>query len=101
MKRKSIFLTFGLLVLSWIGCVENDLPYPTIVGQITEMEVAGMTSCRILGASNMVEIKVADTIDLAGFARRKAGRYGGHEGLSGFGCLSRYRSFPGYRFCFG
>ena len=44
MKRKSIFLTFGLLVLSWIGCVENDLPYPTIVGQITEMEVAGMTS---------------------------------------------------------
>lgn len=64
MKRKSIFLTFGLLVLSWIGCVENDLPYPTIVGQITEMEVAGMTSCRILGASNMVEIKVADTIDL-------------------------------------
>ena len=64
MKRKSIFLTFGLLVLSWIGCVENDLPYPTIVGQITEMEVAGMTSCRILGASNTVEIKVADTIDL-------------------------------------
>lgn len=43
MKRKSIFLTFGLLVLSWIGCVENDLPYPTIVGQITEMEVAGMS----------------------------------------------------------
>ena len=64
MKRKSIFLTFGLLVLSWIGCVENDLPYPTIVGQITEMAVAGMTSCRILGASNTVEIKVADTIDL-------------------------------------
>lgn len=28
------------------------------------MEVAGMTSCRILGASNTVEIKVADTIDL-------------------------------------
>ena len=54
MKRKSIFLTFGLLVLSWIGCVENDLPYPTIVGQITEMEVAGVTSCRILGASNTV-----------------------------------------------
>lgn len=50
--------------MSWIGCVENDLPYPTIVGQITEMEVAGMTSCRILGASNTVEIKVADTIDL-------------------------------------
>ena len=64
MKRKNIFLTFGLLVLSWVGCVENDLPYPTIVGQITEMEVAGMTSCRILGTSNTVEIKVADTIDL-------------------------------------
>ena len=28
------------------------------------MEVAGMTYCRILGASNTVEIKVADTIDL-------------------------------------
>ena len=92
MKRKSIFLTFGLLVLSWIGCVENDLPYPTIVGQITEMEVAGMTSCRILGASNTVEIKVADTIDLRDLRV---------EGLSGFGCLSRYRSFSGYRFCLG
>ena len=41
MKRKSIFLTFGLLVLSWIGCVENDLPYPTIVGQIPQVDRIG------------------------------------------------------------
>lgn len=101
MKRKSIFLTFGLLVL--------------LLDRLRRKRSAVSDHCRTdhgdgggrydflsyLGASNMVEIKVADTIDLAGFARRKAGRYGGHEGLSGFGCLSRYRSFPGYRFCFG
>ena len=53
-----------LLCLGWVGCIENDLPYPTIVGQIEEMAVTGMQSARIQSTANTVEITVADTVDL-------------------------------------
>lgn len=64
MNKKSIFLSLGVLVFSLFSCVENDLPYPTITGEILKMEVEGMVSCRILSTSNTVNIQVADTIDL-------------------------------------
>ena len=53
-----------LLCLGWVGCIENDLPYPTIVGQIEEMAVTGMQSARIQSTASTVEITVADTVDL-------------------------------------
>ncbi len=46
------------------GCIENDLPYPTIVGEIQEIEVEGMVSAKIVDATATVNVKVADTIDL-------------------------------------
>lgn len=64
MKQKSLLISLGLSAFTLFSCIENDLPYPTIVGQIMEMEVEGMVSCKILDASNTVNIKVADTIDL-------------------------------------
>lgn len=46
------------------GCIENDLPYPTIVGEIQEIEVEGMVSAKIVDATATVNVKVADTVDL-------------------------------------
>ena len=46
------------------GCVENDLPYPTIVGEIEEFAVEGQTSIKINKAEGTIAVKVVDTIDL-------------------------------------
>lgn len=46
------------------GCIENDLPYPTIVGEIQEIDVEGMVSAKIVDATATVNVKVADTVDL-------------------------------------
>lgn len=54
-------LCIGLL---GTGCIENDLPYPTIVGEIQEIEVEGMVSAKIVDATATVNVKVADTVDL-------------------------------------
>lgn len=53
---------WALLLLS--GCVENDLPYPTIVGEIEEFAVEGQTSIKINKAEGTIAVKVVDTIDL-------------------------------------
>lgn len=64
MKRNRLFLSIGIGWLALSGCVENDLPYPTIVGQIEDIEVQGQISRRILSSSNSVTITVSDTLDL-------------------------------------
>lgn len=60
------YLFFLLLILSAIGtgCIENDLPYPTIKGEILEIDMEGMVSAKIADASATVNVKVADTVDL-------------------------------------
>lgn len=58
---------FGLLlgmVFSLQGCIENDLPYPTIKGEILEIDMEGMVSAKINDATNRILVKVADTLDL-------------------------------------
>lgn len=55
---------FLFLVLTGTGCIENDLPYPTIVGEIEAIEVEGMVSAKIVDATATVNVKVADTVDL-------------------------------------
>lgn len=62
-SKKAYTLVYSLVLLL-AGCVENDLPYPTIVGEIKEFEVEGMTSSRILDATKTVNVKVADTVDV-------------------------------------
>ena len=63
MKRMA--LTGWLWALLFLcGCVENDLPYPTIVGEIEEFAVEGQTSIKINKAEGTIAVKVVDTIDL-------------------------------------
>ena len=63
MKRMALTgWLWALLLLC--GCVENDLPYPTIVGEIEEFAVEGQTSIKINKAEGTIAVKVVDTIDL-------------------------------------
>ena len=63
MKRMALTgWLWALLLLC--GCVENDLPYPTIVGEIEEFAVEGQTSLKINKAEGTIAVKVVDTIDL-------------------------------------
>ena len=63
MKRMALTgWLWALLLLC--GCVENDLPYPTVVGEIEEFAVEGQTSIKINKAEGTIAVKVVDTIDL-------------------------------------
>lgn len=53
-----------LLSLLLSGCVENDLPYPTITGVIEEFAIEGQTSAKFDKTSASIAVKVADTLDL-------------------------------------
>lgn len=62
---KHIYALFLCLSFLWLGgCIENDLPYPTIRGEIEELAIQGMTSVKIDDASSTVSVKVVDTLDL-------------------------------------
>lgn len=62
---KQIYTLFLCLSFFWFGgCIENDLPYPTIRGEIEEFAIQGMTSVKIDDASAIVSVKVVDTLDL-------------------------------------
>lgn len=52
------------VLLCLCGCVENDLPYPTIVGVIEEFAVEGQTSIKINKTEGTIAVKVVDTLDL-------------------------------------
>lgn len=63
MKAKDTILCI-LLSLLLAGCVENDLPYPTVTGVIEEFAIEGQTSAKFDKTSASIAVKVADTLDL-------------------------------------
>lgn len=65
MKRINIFLlTLLMLATLAAGCVKNDLPYPTVVAEITAFEVSGQTSCNIDRTNRTVAVVVDDAQDI-------------------------------------
>ncbi|MDD7236340.1 MAG: PCMD domain-containing protein [Candidatus Egerieousia sp.] len=65
MKRLHIFLlAIAAMAFLAAGCVKNDLPYPTVVAEITAFEVSGQTSCNIDRTNRTVAVVVDDTQDI-------------------------------------
>lgn len=64
MMRKKTTYIYTLLLLICTGCIENDLPYPTIKGEILNIAVQGMVSSKIDVTTNTATVKVSDTLDL-------------------------------------
>lgn len=55
----------AVLVFLLSGCIENDIPYPYVAGQITEMEVEGLIgNVRISNSSRTVALQVNDRVDI-------------------------------------
>lgn len=62
-QGKAALCTAAIFFLS--GCIENDIPYPYVAGQITEIEVEGQTgNVLISNSAQTVELQVNDQVDL-------------------------------------
>lgn len=60
---KSVILIL-FIVISALGCIKNDIPYPTIYGNFTEFRVDGqLGESRIDATKRTVNIDLADTTD--------------------------------------
>ena len=62
MKKRLAFIS---VLLSLCGCIENDLPYPVRVAEITAMEVEDASAVRIDVAKRAVSIELEETADLS------------------------------------
>lgn len=64
-----LFKHIALLALASLlvgSCIENDIPYPLIFGEIIEFEVDGQTGeAQIDATARTISIEVADSVDLA------------------------------------
>ncbi len=67
MKLNKIYTVFTAIVsiLSLVGCIHNDLPYPTVRLAIESIEVEGTSGpCVIDAATNTVTIPLLETTDI-------------------------------------
>ena len=64
MKKGKHFILLSVVLVLLAGCVKNDLPYPTIVGEINEFALQGQTQMKIDKAAATIAVKVADSLDL-------------------------------------
>lgn len=46
------------------GCIENDIPYEIVPGNITSMEVRGAASLELDNSTRTIALELADTVDL-------------------------------------
>lgn len=58
---KRYLLLLGLLLS---GCIKNDIPYPLIVGSVTEFGAIGQKECTINSETRVITLVMTDTIDM-------------------------------------
>ena len=65
-RIRYIVLVLFSCLLFVAGCIQNDIPYPTIIADITAFEVSGQKSpANINTANRTVTVEMADTADLS------------------------------------
>lgn len=90
-----IFYKYFLLwVLCLVGCVENDLPYPTIVGEIEEFAVQGQTAIKINKTAGTIAVKVVDTLDLRNLRVEKLVVTAGMKVIPDSAACLNFKNFP-------
>lgn len=88
------YILYILLAFVLAGCVENDLPYPTIEGIIEEFAVEGQTSVKIDKTAAAVTVKVADTLDLRDLRVEKLVVTEGMKVIADSAACKDFPSFP-------
>ena len=65
MKSLQIYLFLFLSVFALGACIQNDIPYPYIKGEITAFEVEGQTGdAEINKNSRTIAVEVGDEVDI-------------------------------------
>lgn len=64
MMRYKKYIIYLFIINLLAGCIENDIPYPVIKGEIKEIETDGFISASINKETREVVILVDDTTDL-------------------------------------
>ncbi len=62
--KKKIYIYILALVGLFVSCVENDLPYPYIKGEVLSIEVRGATETKIDAIYQVVTVTLSDTVSL-------------------------------------
>ncbi len=60
---QAALLLMSLAVLA-TGCIKNDIPYETVLGNITQMDVRGAETLNLDNSSRTIDLVLADTVDL-------------------------------------
>lgn len=61
---KTVKLLSILTLISILGCVENDIPYPVIKGSITSFEIQGEISSEINEVKREIIVTLEDTVNI-------------------------------------
>ncbi len=64
MGRKSVISAFALAVLLTVSCIENDLPYPTVVPKFTSISAIGADTVNVDAATNTVKVVLREETDI-------------------------------------
>lgn len=64
-QKRCIYWVISLVFVLLCGCIENDLPYPVVLGEIKAIEAEGFVASSINKENREVLLTVADTIDLS------------------------------------
>ncbi|MEG2728142.1 MAG: PCMD domain-containing protein [Mucinivorans sp.] len=63
MRRFFALLTLAL-PLAMMGCIENDIPFPVIKGDVTEIKFEGQKEVKIDATKRVITLALNDTVDL-------------------------------------
>lgn len=53
-----------LLMLLFVSCIDNDLPYPVVIGKVTKFELSGQISADVNVEKRVIQVVLADTVDI-------------------------------------
>ena len=63
-RRILVLGTILMLGGAVTGCIENDIPFETVLGNITSMDIRGAESLEIDNSARTIKLSLADTVDL-------------------------------------
>lgn len=64
MNNLQTYIILSFLTVAMVACIENDVPYPYVKGEITAFEVEGQTNVEINANSRSVIVDVGDEVDI-------------------------------------
>lgn len=64
MKNKLFNLLFLSITLFFAGCIQNDIPYPVIKGEVVKFSVRGEKECVIDKEQRIIKVILADSVDI-------------------------------------